>query len=230
MSPHHTTTTLAVIAATAAIAGCGGGGEDDNKPQPTYQPAAVVQCLRIERVPLNGSRPNGEITVKSGRTKRVYDKHNAELNDPNFPAYRQQDARAAARRFVRPDLAQEALKSGPGRAWAAYVPIENPGMPLKQFAGQVPGRSQVDLLFFGSPASAEDAEPGAGDQARALDLITVSDSVADVNKVRSALKAAGGPTVKRDGNLLMIWRTVPQPAEESTIKGCLDRSLKDEQV
>ncbi|MCA1569777.1 MAG: hypothetical protein LC798_05530 [Chloroflexi bacterium] len=220
MSPQRLTLTL-VIAAGAVLAGCGIGGGDP--PAPTYSPTAVVQCLRASGVDLEDGNPNGDIGIKTGE-KRVYDKF-------SDPPYIEQATTARARRFVRPDLAQDALRSGPGRAWAAYAPSS--GQPLAQFAGEVPGKSQVDLLFFGSPSSAKDAEPGAGDQARALDLITISGETGDatdVNKVRTALKAAGGPTAKRDGNLLTIWRTVPQPAEESTIKGCMARTLKDAKV
>jgi hypothetical protein len=222
MSPQRPTLLLLIIAAGAVFAGCGIGGGDP--PAPTYSPAAVVQCLRASGVELETHKPDAEISIRSGGVRRVFDKYRS-------PSSYEEDTRALARRFVRPDLAQDALRSGPGRAWAAYAPGD--GQALAQFAGEVPGKSQVDLLFFGSPSSAKDAEPGAGDQARALDLITISGETGDatdVNKVRTALKQAGGPTAKRDGNLLMIWRTVPQPSEESTIKGCLARTLKDAKV
>jgi len=218
MTPQRFTPIL--IVAAAVLAGCGIGGGDP--PAPTYSPTAVVQCLRASGVPLT-DKPDTEIGIESGGVRLVHD----ETRTP--PTY-ENETEALARRYVRPDLAQAALMSGPGRVWAAYAPTSG---KLAEFAGEIAGKSQVDLLFFGSPSSAKDAEPGAGDQARALDLITISPrtgTAVDVNTVRTALKAAGGPTAERDGNLLMIWRTVPQPAEQSTIKGCLARVLKDAKV
>lgn len=219
---------LAVLAAVAVVTvGCGGGGEGET----TYKPGAVTRCLRVERVPLL-ARADKDVSVVTG-TRRVYDR-------TVDPPYIDQETAAKAHLFVRPDLAADALKSGPGRAVAAYVPArfiprgdENPdSAKVAQFAGRERGAGQVDLLIYGSPDSAEKAEGGADDRARALEQVTLADNDTgtgkDVATVRQALRQAGGPTVEREGNVLLLWRTKPQQGERKTITGCLDR-VKDDQ-
>lgn len=221
------TSVVMLLAIAAAVAGCGGGGGGET----TYKPAAVNRCLRAERVPLQ-ARPDKDVSVEAGH-RRVYDRYRT-------PHYSDEETVAAARLFVRPDLAAAALESGPRRAIAAYVPPrfiprgdESPdSATVGEFAGRRPGAGQVDLLVFGSPASAERAEGGADDQARALEQVTIAGSDAgtgkDVAVVRDALRQAGGPTREREGNVLLLWRTRPQQAERRTITGCLDRVKADQ--
>jgi len=216
---------IVLLAVLAAAAGCGGGGGGGT----TYKPGAVTRCLRVERVPLQ-ARADKDVSVVTGH-RRVYDRY-------SDPPYINEETTASAHLFVRPDLAADALKSGRGRAVAAYVP---PGFipredesldraKVAQFVGRERGAGQVDLLIYGSPASAAKAEGGAGDRARALEQVTIAegDSAKEVNTVRQALRQAGGPTVEREGNVLLLWRTTPQQSERKTITRCLDR-VKDDQ-
>lgn len=212
---------LAALATIAALAGCGGGGDDE----PTYDPAAVIRCLRIEQVTF-GAEDNEEVFIDTG-TKREYDPYST-------PHYSTEPTSARATLFVRPDLAREALKSGPGRAFAAFVPsgwANGDHATLAEVVGRSGNGAQVDLLFFGSPESAEDAEAGADDQARALERITIAEDTGtakDVNTAREALREAGGPTVERDGNLLKLWRTEPTDRQDEIVSGCLDRVQEDQ--
>lgn len=215
--PSRTALLALTVLLAAVAAGCGGGA-------PTYEPAAVTRCLQVEGVAVQGPK-DPEVSIRTG-----FERVPAEGRDPPF-SRAEKGARASL--WVRPDLARDALKSGPGRVVVAYVPSGwegevNDEAPLED----VVARSSVDLLFFGSQEGAAQAEEGAGDQARALEEITLGgadvDTAADVNEVRGALREAGGPTVEADGNLLVVWRTVPTAEQEETLSGCLERVVEDE--